>query len=101
MKRRHHTPEQVIRKLNEGQKLLAEGRSVDEVAKHLEVTPATWYRWLNQYGGMKADDAKKLKELERENQRLKKIVADQALDIDMLRELSRDAPIDCQVVRAR
>ena len=89
MKRRRHTPEQVIRKLNEGQKLLAEGRSVDEVAKHLEVTPATWYRWLNQYGGMKADDAKKLKELERENQRLKKIVADQALDIDMLRELSR------------
>lgn len=89
MKRRQHTPEQVIRKLNEGQKLLAEGRSVDEVAKHLEVTPATWYRWLNQFGGMKADDAKKLKELEKENQRLKKIVADQALDMEMLKELAK------------
>jgi putative transposase len=45
VKRRQHTPDQVIRKLNEGQKLLAEGKSVDEVARHLEVTPATWYRW--------------------------------------------------------
>jgi transposase-like protein len=89
VKRRQHTPEQVIRKLNEGQKLLAEGKSVEEVARHLEVTPATWYRWLNQYGGMKADDAKKLRELEKENQRLKKIVADQALDMEMLKELAK------------
>ena len=89
MKRRHHTPEQVIRKLNEGQKLLAEGKSVEEVARHLEVTPGTWYRWLSQYGGMKADDAKRLKELEKENQRLKKIVADQALDMEMLKELAK------------
>jgi putative transposase len=88
VKRRHHTPEQVVRKVAEGQKLLAEGKSVDEVAKYLEVTPATWYRWVNQYGGMKADDAKRLRELEKENQRLKKIVADQALDIDMLKELA-------------
>lgn len=49
----------------------------------------TWHRWRNQYGGMKADDAKRLKELEKENTRLKKIVADQALDIDMLKELNR------------
>jgi putative transposase len=89
VKRRHHTPEQVIRKLNEGQKLLAEGKDVAEVARQLEVTPATWYRWLNQYGGMKSDDAKRLKELEKENQRLKKIVADQALDMEMLRELAK------------
>jgi putative transposase len=89
VKRSHHTPEQVVRKVAEGQKLLAEGKSVDEVAKHLEVTPATWYRWVNQYGGMKADDTKKLRDLEKENQRLKKIVADQALDIDMLREVAR------------
>ena len=88
MKRRQHTPEQVIRKVNEGQKLLAEGKTVDEVAKYLEVTPSTWHRWVNQYGGMKADDAKKLRELEKENQRLKKIVADQALDIDMLKEVA-------------
>ena len=60
-----------------------------EVCKHLEVTEQTYYRWRNQYGGMKADDAKRLKELERENQRLKRIVADQALDIDMLKEVSR------------
>ena len=59
------------------------------MARHLEVTPSTWHRWVNQWGGMKADDAKKLKELEKENQRLKKIVADQALDIDILREVAR------------
>ena len=89
MKQRHHTPEQIVRKVAEGQRLLAQGKSVDEVAKYIEVTPATWYRWVNQYGGMKADDAKRLKELEKENTRLKKIVADQALDIDMLKELNR------------
>ena len=89
MKRRRHSPEQVVRKVAEGQRLLGEGKTVDEVAKYLEVTPATWYRWVNQYGGMKADDAKELKELRRENGRLKKIVADQALDIDMLKELNR------------
>lgn len=89
MKRRRHTPEQVIRKLAEGEKLLGEGKPLDEVARHLEVTESTWHRWRNQYGGMKADDAKELKELRRENQRLKKIVADQVLDIDMLRELNR------------
>jgi transposase-like protein len=89
MKNRKHTPEQIIRKLAEGEKLLNQGQSVEEVARHLEVTEATWYRWKNQYGGMKADDAKRLKELEKENGRLKRIVADQALDIDMLKELNR------------
>ena len=89
MKRRRHTPEQVIRKLAEGDKLLAQGKTVEEVARHLEITESTWHRWRNQYGGMKADDAKRLKELEKENTRLKKIVADQALDIDMLKELNR------------
>jgi transposase-like protein len=58
-------------------------------ARQLEITESTWHRWRNQYGGMKADDAKRLKELEKENSRLKKIVADQALDIDMLKELNR------------
>ena len=89
MKRRRHTPEQIIRKLAEGEKLLGEGRPIDEVARHLEITESTWHRWRNQYGGMKADDAKRLKDLERENVRLKRIVADQALDIDMLKELNR------------
>jgi transposase-like protein len=88
MKRRRHTPEQVIRKLQEGEKLLSQGSDIAEVCKHLEITESTWHRWRNQYGGMKASDAKRLKELESENGRLKKIVADQALDIDMLRHIA-------------
>lgn len=65
MKRRHHTPEQVIRKLAEGDRMRNDGASVDEVARRLEVTASTWHRCKNQYGGMKADDARRLKELER------------------------------------
>jgi len=89
MKHSRHTPEQIIRLLAEGEKLIGEGKSIDEVARHLEITESTWHRWRNQYGGMKADDAKELRDLRKENQRLKKIVADQALDIDMLKELNR------------
>ena len=62
---------------------------MDDVARHLEVSEQTYHRWRNQFGGMKADDAKRLRELERQNARLKRIVADQALDIDALREISR------------
>jgi len=87
-KRRRHTPDQVIRKLAEGHKLLASGTELDEVCRHLEIAESTWHRWLAQYGGMKANDAKRLRELEAENARLKKLVANQALDIDMLREIS-------------
>ena len=87
--RRNHTPEQIVRKLQEADRLLAEGQDVAGGCRQLKVTEATYYRWRNQYGGMKADDAKRLKELERENARLKKMVAEQALDIDMLKELSR------------
>jgi putative transposase len=86
---RRHTPEQVVRKLREADKLLAEGADIATVAKHLEVSEQTFYRWRNQYGGMKADDAKRLKELERENARLKGIVADQVLDIAMLKEVAK------------
>jgi putative transposase len=89
MKRRRHTPEQIIRKLVEGDKLLAQGQPLEDVSRHLEIAESTWHRWQNQYGGMKADDAKELKQLRQENTRLKKIVADQALDIDMLKELNR------------
>ncbi|GAB2770455.1 transposase [Nocardioides salsibiostraticola] len=88
-KRRRHTPEQVIRKLREGERMLGEGSDLAAVCKHLEVSEQTWHRWRNQYGGMKADDTKRLKELEKQNARLKKLVAEQALDIDMLKELSR------------
>jgi transposase-like protein len=88
MTRRRHTPDQIIRKLAEGNKLLAGGTEFDEVCRHLEIAESTWHRWVAQFGGMKADDAKRLKELERENVRLKKLVANQALDIDMLKELA-------------
>ena len=88
MKRRRHTPEQIVRKLRVADALLAEGKEVAEVARALEVSEPTYHRWRNQYGGMKADDAKRLKELERETGRLKTLVANQALDIDMLKELA-------------
>jgi transposase-like protein len=88
MKRRRHTPEQVIRKLHEGEKLLSQGSDLAEVCKQLEITESTWHRWRNQYGGMKASDAKRLKELEHENGRLKTIVADLTLDNDMLRHIA-------------
>ena len=94
MKRRRHTPEQVVRKLRVADALLAEGKDVGEVARALEVSEQTYHRWRNQYGGMKADDAKRLKELERENGRLKRLLADAELDKLMLKELAEDAPID-------
>ncbi len=89
MARRRHTPEQIIRKLREADRLFGEGADVAQVARHLEVSEQTYHRWRNQFGGIKADDARRLKDLERENARLKRIVADQALDIDALREISR------------
>jgi len=89
VKRRRHTPEQVIRKLREADRMLGEGRTLAEVAKALEVSEATYHRWRNQYGGMKADDAKRLKELERENAQLKRIVADQALQAQALKEIAK------------
>jgi transposase-like protein len=85
MKQRRHSPEQVIRKLAEGEKLLNRGEDIAEVCRQLEITESTWHRWRNQYGGMKANDAKRLKELEKENASLKRIVANQDLDIDMLK----------------
>ncbi len=89
MKRRRHTPEQVIRKLREAERLLGEGRSIAEVAKALEISEQTFHRWRNQYGGMKADDAKRLKELERENAVLKRIVADKELENVALKEIAK------------
>ncbi len=85
MKQKRHSPEQVIRKLAEGEKLLNRGEDIAEVCRQLEITESTWHRWRNQYGGMKANDVKRLKELEKVNGQLKRIVANQALDIDMLK----------------
>jgi putative transposase len=89
MKRRRHTPEQIIRKLREAERLQAEGADIATVARQLEVSEQTFHRWRAQYGGMKADDAKRLKELERENARLKRIVADLSLDNAALREVAK------------
>jgi len=89
MSRRRHTPEQVVRKLREADRLLGEGMELPEVFKQLEVSEQTYYRWRNQFGGMKADDVKRLKELEAENQRLKRIVADQVLENQALKEIAK------------
>ena len=89
VKKRRHTPDQVVRKLREADRLLAEGKDVSEVAKHLEISEQTYHRWRNQYGGLKADDAKRLKELATENTALKRIVADKELEIDALKEIAR------------
>lgn len=89
MKKKKHTPEQIISKLRQADVELANGATVEQVCKQIEVSEQTYYRWRNQFGGMKADDMKRLKELERENQRLKKIVADQAIDISILKEVAK------------
>jgi putative transposase len=86
MKRHRHTPEQAVRKVREGERLLNDGKDLAEVLRALEISEATWNRWRGQYGGMKASEAKRLKELEAENARLKRLVANQALDIDMPKE---------------
>ena len=89
MKRRRHTPEQIIRKLREAEQMLSEGKQISEVAKALEVSEQTFHRWRNTYGGMKASDVKRLKELERENGQLKRIVADKELENLALKEIAR------------
>jgi putative transposase len=88
-RRRRHTPEQIVRKLREADRLLNEGADVAAVARHLEVSEQTYHRWRVQFGGMKADDVKRLKELEAENARLKRIVADKELEIYALREVAK------------
>src|SRR6201993_4723407 len=88
MSRRRHTPEQVVRKLREADRLLGEGIELPEVLKQLEVSEQTYYRWRNQFGGMKADDVKRLKELEAENARLKRILADQVFENHALKEVA-------------
>jgi putative transposase len=87
--RRRHTPEQIIRKLREADRLLGEGQEVAVVAKQLEVSEQTLHRWRAQYGGLKADDAKRLKELERENATLKRLLADAELEKAALKEIAR------------
>jgi len=88
-KRKRHTPDEIIRKLREAEKLQGEGLSIGQVCQKLETTEQTFYRWRSQYGGMKADEIKELKRLQEENRRLKKLVADQALDIAAYKEIAK------------
>ena len=88
MKKRH-TAEQIVAKLREAEVELAKGRKIPEVARKLSITEQTYYRWRKEYGGLKLDQAKRLKELEKENARLKKLVADLSLDKQMLQEVAQ------------
>ena len=87
--RKRHTPEQVVRKLTEADRLLAEGKDVADVCRALQVSEATYHRWRNQFGGLKADDARRLKELERENATLKRLLADAELEKAALKEIAK------------
>ena len=86
MPRKRFTSEQIIGKLRKAEVALAKGRSMALVCKQIGVTEQTYYRWRKEYGGLKVEQAKKLKALEKENARLKKLVANMALDNDILRE---------------
>ena len=88
MTRRRHTPDQILQKLRDMEVLQAEGQSMAEIAKRFEVSEQTLHRWRNQFGGMKGEEMKRLKELERENAQLKRLVADMALDNRMLKDLA-------------
>lgn len=83
-KRKRHSPQQIVEKLQEADRLLNAGQTLGQVLQALGVSEATYHRWRNQYGGMKAQEAKRLKELEQENARLKKLLADAHLDKDIL-----------------
>ena len=89
MKRKRHTPEEIIRKLRDADAQLANGATIAQVSKKLGVSEVTFHRWRAQYGGMRTSEAKRLRELEKENARLKRIVADQAVDISILREVAK------------
>jgi transposase-like protein len=88
MARRKYTVEQIIVKLRKVEVLCKQGKSVEEACRQIEVTTQTYYKWRKEYGGMDVSDAKKFKELEKENSRLKKIVAEQALDMAILKDVN-------------
>jgi putative transposase len=89
MKRRRHTPEQIVRKLREADRMLAEGVDLALVCRQLEVSVQTYQRWRVQYKAMRPEDVARLKQLEKENARLKRLLAEKELDNDMLREVAR------------
>lgn len=87
-RRKKHSDEQIIQKLREAEVGLSQGKSTKEVCRQLEVTEQTYYRWRREFGGLKIDQAKRLRELERENSQLKRLVASQALDMSILKEVA-------------
>ena len=89
MKQKRHTVDQIVSKLRKADVELGKGKKVPEVCKELEVTEQTYYRWRQKYGGMQPVMVKQLKSLEKENSRLKKLVADQALDMEILKEAAK------------
>jgi putative transposase len=89
MPARKYSPEQIVVKLREAEKLQAQGLTIAQVCKRLQISDQTFFRWRIQYGALKEDEAQRLKALEQENARLKKIIAEQALDIDMLKDLQK------------
>ena len=89
MGKRGYQPEQIIAKLREAEILLINGQSVQAAVRQIGVTEQTYYRWRKEYGGMKVDQARRLKEVEKENARLRKLVADLSLDNAILKEVSK------------
>ncbi len=89
MVRKTYTPEQIINKLREVEILISQGATSVEASRKIGVTEQTYYRWRREYGGMRVDQARRLKELEKENTRLKKLVAELSLDISILKEVAR------------
>ena len=88
MPRKLYTPEQIINSLREAEVLLSQGNTAGQAARHLGITEQTYYRWRKEYGGMRINQAKRLKELEKENARLKRLVADQALDLVIMKDVA-------------
>ena len=89
MAKKQFTPEQIITKLREAEVIQSQGKSMGEACRKIGITEQTYYRWRKEYGGLRVDQAKKFKELEKENQRLRKVVADLILDKDILREAAK------------
>lgn len=85
---RRHKPEEIVKKLRDADAMLNSGQELALVLQKLEISEQTYYRWRNQYGGMKSSEARRLKELEQENAKLKEIVAEQQLDIKMLKHIT-------------
>tara|TARA_B100000029_G_scaffold279427_1_gene273660 strand:- start:177 stop:482 length:306 start_codon:yes stop_codon:yes gene_type:complete len=86
MTRKRYTPEQIIRKLREAEVMISQGKSISQAARQIGVVDQTYYKWRREYGGMRIDQAKRLKYLEKQNLQLKKIVADKEIDIQVLKE---------------